>query len=169
MLLSIALIISVNTYSQNKSNKIKVYKAWIKLVDGSKDKGVLYTADSLGVKLTDGITSDNLNTISPEKIQEIRIRRTGSIGKGVWIGALSGAALGTIIGLASGDDEPGWFSFSKEEKATFGAMGFATLGAGFGALGGTAKKKIIINGDLNNYERQFKLIQSYSLNPNIHK
>jgi len=167
IILSIVLIICTNSFAQNKSDKIKVYKAWVKLLDGSKAKGVLYAADSSGVKLSDGITSDNLNTLSAEKIKEIRIRKKGRVGKGVWIGALSGATFGAIMGIASGDDEAGWFSFSKEEKAAMNAIGLGTLGAGIGALVATGKKKIIINGDLNNYKIQLGLIQSYSLNPNI--
>ncbi|MDU8885228.1 hypothetical protein RXV94_03585 [Yeosuana sp. MJ-SS3] len=166
LLFSIALIIGVNSYSQNKPDKIKVYKAWVKLMNGSIEKGVLYLADSTGVSLSDGMTSDNLQYIEAEKIREIRIRKKGSVGKGVWIGALSGATLGAIIGLASGDDQGGWFGFSKEEKAAMNAVGFGVVGAGFGALGGNAKKKIIINGHTNIYLENLKLIKSNSLTRN---
>ncbi len=41
---------------------------------------------------------------------------------------LGASASGAIIGFAQGDDPPGWFSMSAEEKATFLGVGFLATG-----------------------------------------
>ena len=58
--------------------------------------------------------------------------------KGAGIGLLIGAATGAVIGFASGDDGPGWFSFTAEEKAALGAVGLGGLGAVIGLIAGAA-------------------------------
>jgi len=168
VLLSIALIIGANAYAQNKSNKIKDYKIWVILTNGTQFRSVLYSADKEGIVIKKKSSTDSLDlaTINAENISSIKFRRKNSIGRGALIGGLSGVAVGAIAGFASGDDEAGWFAFSAEEKAAAGAAVLGTLGAGLGALVGTSKKKITINGDIKNYERQLELIQSYSLRRN---
>jgi len=153
--LGILLVFSVSLNAQNKKGKIKVHKAWVKLMDGTKVKGVLYAADSSGVKISSDIPTNNLNTISVNEIQEIRIRKKGKVGKGVWIGA----TLGAIIGLASGDDD----GYLGSKAATAIYMG--VIGAGVGALAGTSKKKIVVNGNAATYKNYLSLIQSYALVP----
>ena len=148
--LGILLVFSVSLNAQNKKGKIKVHRAWVKLMDGTEVKGVLYAADSSGVKISSDISTNNINTISVNKIQEIRIRKKGKVGKGVLIGA----TLGAIIGLASGDDR-----YSKAD----GAIVWGVIGAGVGALAGTSKKKIVVNGNAATYNNYLSLIQSYAL------
>ena len=135
-------------------------------MDGSKVmKGNLYSADKDGIKIIKGEPFDvsNLVSIEAKQIEKIKIRRKGQIGRGVWIGALTGASVGVIAGFVSGDDEPGFFSATKEEKALGAGITFGVLGSGIGALIGTGKKKIILNGDPENYKNQLKTIQRYAL------
>ncbi len=54
------------------------------------------------------------------------------------IGLLAGAFSGAFIGLASGDDPPGFLSFTAEEKAALGAFVFGGLGGVIGLIAGTA-------------------------------
>ena len=49
---------------------------------------------------------------------------------------MSGATLGAISGLASGDDNSGgWFSYTKEEKAIGTGVFLGIVGVGVGAGG----------------------------------
>lgn len=166
-LLGVLLFFPIGLNSQNKINKIKTHKVWITLVDGSKEKGILYSADGDFFKIMNNNSFDvtNLMSIEANKIEIIKIRRKGKVGKGAWVGALSGAGLGILIGFAAGDDDPGFLSSTKEEKAIGLGIALGVLGTGVGALTATAKKKIIINGKTLNYEQQLEEIQSYSLKP----
>lgn len=148
-----------------ESGKMKIHKIWITMVDGSTVKGSLYNANSLGVKVADNKSMDmsKLITIKAEKIQMIKIQRKGRIGKSILIGGGIGIVFGGLIGFTDGDDAPGWFSYSKEEKAMAGSIVFGVLGTGVGALVGTKKEKFIINGNIQNYEQHLKNIQGFSL------
>jgi hypothetical protein len=52
---------------------------------------------------------------------------------GLVYGLVGGALAGGVLGLASGDDPPGWFSMTAGEKAGLGAVAFGALG-GIGGL-----------------------------------
>ena len=51
-------------------------------------------------------------------------------------GFLSGAVIGGLIGFASGDDEGGFVSFSKEEKALGGGVALGLVGGLIGLIAG---------------------------------
>jgi hypothetical protein len=72
-----------------------------------------------------------LGTVDRAEIaaMDVSIRQETKIRKSAGVGFLIGAGSGVLIGLASGDDEPGWFSFTAEEKA-------AMIGVGLGLTGG---------------------------------
>ncbi|MGB5359417.1 MAG: hypothetical protein WBN27_05685, partial [Eudoraea sp.] len=141
---------------------------WVSLTDSSKVKGVLYSADENAIKIAKNYSMDvsNLTSINYQNLDILRIRRKGKVGKGAWIGALSGVGAGMLIGLIDGDDEPGLFSMTMEEKALLGGILLGVVGTGIGALIATKKEKIVINGDIENYEKMLKTIQSYSFTPN---
>jgi len=52
---------------------------------------------------------------------------------GLVYGFMGGALMGGVLGLASGDDPPGWFSMTAGEKAGAGVVVFGVLG-GVGGL-----------------------------------
>ena len=56
------------------------------------------------------------------------------------IGLLAGAGVGAIAGLASGDDPPGWFSFTAEQKAIMGAVVLGGIGGAVGLIAGALIK-----------------------------
>lgn len=66
--------------------------------------------------------------------------RTGrrSAGAAFWqgtgIGLVIGGALGAILGLADGDDPPGFFSQTAGEKAAMLGIGFGLIGAAIGGI-----------------------------------
>ena len=146
--------------AQMKTKKIKPYNVWIKMMDHSKEKGILYAADETYIKIAKNIASDdsNVKTIDPQTIEVIKIRRKGKVGKGALIGGLSGIGLSAIIGVSS---EEGFFS--KEESAAIAGILFVPLGTGIGALSGSKSQTIAVNGNLNNYLNWLKVLQSYTL------
>lgn len=111
--------------------------------------------------------------IDYNQIRWVHLKRKGSVGRGILIGAISGLAAGAIAGLVSGDDPPcqqnyssysyysplnnvfaglsysmcSAFRISAGEKALIGGtMGMVTGGLIGGILGAVARKKFTING-----------------------
>jgi len=97
-------------------------------------------------------------------IETVKIRRKGRIGRGVLFGALGGFALGGIIGLASGDDDPNncFFCLSAGDKALLAGIPLSIVGAGLGALIGSLKVKIPINGNISNFNRNKSKLRKYT-------
>ncbi len=153
------------------AQKRKPHKVWIKQMDNSTViKGFLYSADDDSVKISKtiaGIDSTSVIRVDAERINLIKLRRKGRIGRGIGIGAASGALLGGILGLADGDDEPGWFSATKEEKAVGGGVLLFIPGAAVGAGVGAIKKKIVIEGNMENYRKKIVELRTYSLNSSV--
>lgn len=152
------------------AQKSKPYKVWIDQMDNSNViKGFLYSVDEYSLKISKdktGLDSTSVIIVDAERINLIKLRRKGRIGRGAGIGAASGALLGGILGLADGDDEPGWFSATKEEKATGGGILLAIPGAAVGAGVGAIKKKIVIDGNMENYSMNLDKLRAYALNSN---
>lgn len=83
-----------------------------------------------------------------DDIDMITLRKKGRIGKGILIGAITGAASGTILGLiAASGSEGGFFEISAGEGAGMGFFGGAITGGIIGAIvGAVAKKTFTIHG-----------------------
>jgi hypothetical protein len=64
-----------------------------------------------------------------------RVLRKMAAGAGV------GALAGILIGVASGNDDPGFMSFTAEEKAMVAGVGLGILGAGIGTIVGLAQPR----------------------------
>jgi len=160
-ILVILLSFSVSIQAQKSSKKLKLYKVWITLINDTKVQGHLYAADDTSIKITEYNSLDvsNLTTIDSKHIDIIKMRRKGKIGKGAWIGAISGAGIGVITGLATEDSN--W----QGAVATGEGIIFGIIGTGVGAAIGAIKKKIQINGNSEVYKSHLLEIQSYSLIP----
>ena len=152
------------------AQKSKPYKVWIDQMDNSEViKGFLYSADDHSVqisKIAKGTDSASLLIVDAKRIKQIKLRRKGKIGRGAGIGAASGVLLGGILGLADGDDEPGWFSATKEEKAVGGGILLFIPGAAIGAGIGAIKMKIVIQGNMENYSMNLDKLRACALNSN---
>ena len=171
----VLLLVAPNICAQNKTKKIIVYKVWVTKMDGSKVRGFFYAADAQGVTISKSKTPDesNLLLVEAENIRLIKMRRKGAVGKGAGIGFLSGAAFGAIIGYASGDDGLrctstviGTLCFEGStagEKAIIEAIGLGIIGSGVGAIVGTSKKKIHIDGNIETYRIQLNSLTNYVL------
>lgn len=168
LIIAVTLAFGFGAYGQSKKGKIKIYKIWVLKIDGSKEKGFFYKANEKGITVSKSKSLDasNLILVEAENISLIKVRRKGAIGKGAGIGFLSGAAVGAGMGFAQGDDEPGWFSLTKEDKAVGIGVALGLLGTGVGAIAGTGTKKIPIYGDLETYLTQLNSLINYDLIPN---
>ncbi len=158
------LLFSIVLKAQNTANKIKVHKVWVTLVDGSNVKGNLYAADKEGIKIIKNKETDisNLIMIRAENISVVKIRRKGKIGNGALIGGLSGAGLSVLLGLTTNDDG----FFTKEEVMAISSVLFVPLGTGIGALAGSKRMILAINGDKELYNSNLEIIRSYSIRIN---
>lgn len=168
ILLVIFLCSSYVTIGQNTKNNIKVHKVWIFMVNSSKIiKGNLYAVEENAIKIIDNESFDisNLQSISPSQIEKIKIRRKGKVGKGIWIGGLTGLGIGIVSGLLSEDESDKLLGFSPEEKAVINGILLAPVGAGVGTLIASKKEVITINGDVESYKSQISILRSYSLIP----
>jgi hypothetical protein len=169
------LIVATMTFHISKAQdtpyrKTVAFKVRINTnADAPITKGYLYSIYDTSVYISEkpvffkGYTSDQqgLRKISYNDISKITLRRKGSTGRGMWIGALSGAGIGVIGGLASGDDRSNSNSwcipcFSAGEKAAvFGILsGLAGFGVGT-VVGSVAKKTFIIKNDKEKFN-EFK-------------
>jgi len=104
------------------------------------------------------VSGDSVNWIervSREKasanLNEVRtftlVKKGKGAVEGLLVGLADGFAGGFLIGFASGDDPPGWFSFSAEEKGlltgiVLGGLG-GLLGLASGATSGSKDKYIL--------------------------
>jgi len=106
------------------------------------------------------VTQDSIRWIDPETgsvhalptsdVTSVEIKRGGRGAlEGMGIGFLSGATIGAFGGFASGDDPPGWFSMTAEQKAAGGGLVLglsgAIIGLPVGALVGSKDIFILSN------------------------
>ena len=152
----LSILILGFTLSTATAQKVKTYKIWVALVDQEEVKGTLYSV-SKGELV---ILGEDLNQvkITPETIETIKLRKQGNVGKGAWIGAVGGAVVGGVAGLASGDDG----FITGEAMAAGGVILGAPPGALIGILIGSSKEKYTINGVRETYNSLLPKLQSYA-------
>lgn len=79
-----------------------------------------------------------LIAVRNQDIFHVILKGRSNILKGMGLGTLIGGGFGGFLGLASGDDPPGWFSFTAGEKAAMGAIAFGAVGFLVGTIAGVA-------------------------------
>lgn len=172
----VLLCFSIGLKAQNTPNKIKEYKIWITTIDQTKVKGILYFADERGINLfiSKKLNDSNMRFVEAQNIDYIRIRRSAKIGTGIWVGALTGFAVGGMVGLASGDDPEKTVNYgflgtythqgsSAGDKAMVIGLISSVPGAAVGAIIASKKVKIIINGNFETYQNKLNKIKSYAI------
>ena len=163
--------------AQDTFQKIKIYRTWVSLnSEPFKIKGVLYEVKDSSILVSRSVVIQDYSTdrfeiakLNINNIETIKTRRKNSIGKGVLIGAVSGLVVGVLIGLIDGDDPPctsgSWIClrYTAGQKALMAGVPLAVSGAGIGALIGSIKVKIPINGNINNYNRNKNKLRKYTI------
>jgi hypothetical protein len=82
--------------------------------------------------------SAGIIAVRNERIFHVVIKGKSNMLKGMGIGTAVGGGLGALIGFASGDDPPGFLSFTASEKAGAGAIVLGGLGFLVGTVAGIA-------------------------------
>jgi hypothetical protein len=108
-------------------------------------KGVYDVVHSTGTALTvrDRRTSEEIQ-LSLANVERLDVRlgrrsRGAGLVRGMALGLLIGAVPGAVLGYAAGDDPPGWFSFTAEEKAVLMGTLMGTAGTAVGGTIGAVK------------------------------
>lgn len=152
ILLALSLSFALHTvYPQ----KVKSFKVLVTLTDNSQYRGYLYSAaaDALVIKGEDFTEI----TIQPETIEILKLRRDNSLGRGAWIGALTGLAVGAAAGYAS-ESGSGWEDLGAIGGGIIGAPVGALIGVGVGSF----HKRIVIHGDRATYESHLSTLREYA-------
>lgn len=148
-------LISFTTVAQ----KSITHKVWVTLSDNSEVKGtILQVTEEAFVLVKEDLSKME---IYPQRIKTLKIRKTGSVGRGAWMGTVGGLLAGSLVGYASGDDAPGLLSWTAEEKAFAGAFVAAPTGTLLGMAIASGKETITVNGDLNLYKANLTQLKNY--------
>ena len=162
----ITFFISICTscaFSQEYPNlfKTRPYKMWVKPMNNTKVQKVYLSELQDSSIIYRNYSDFKTSKLMISDIKQLDFRRKEKIGRTILYGALSGFAFGGLIGLASGDDSGGFISFTAEEKAlVLGTMGGIT-GVIVGAIVGTMKIKIPIEGKHEEYINQKEKLKTY--------
>ncbi len=157
--------------SMDTGKRIIIYKARISLNNGEHAlKGVLYDVNDSSVLVSSSLFKKDYSTgkfelskINFRNIDLVKIHKKNSVGIGILIGAVAGFLVGGVIGYSQGDDPPGLFSLSAEDKAKTGGFLMAVGGAGLGALFGSIQIKIPINGSKENFNNNKSRLKKYTI------
>lgn len=137
------------------AQKVKTFKAWVTLTDNTQLRGYLYSAgdEALVIKGEDFAEK----TILPESIAVLKLRRENSLGRGAWMGAIGGVAVGAAAGYAS-ESGSGWEDLGAISGGMIGAPIGALIGVGIGSF----RKTFAINGDRATYLAHLFTLQQYA-------
>lgn len=158
-----------NMHSQ-EVRKPKRYITKVKtLQKGQKQVGYLAELNETSIMLMEKYTLTPLPEINVDQIKKVNFRRKGSVLKGAAIGTAVGFLGGMLI--FSGDEcknHGGSSIFGQsiglgcEQMGTLeGGAFMAQLGAITGALIGTCKKRIMINGSQERYEKKKEKMRQF--------
>ena len=173
-IIALCFLNSVN--AQDTVQKNKIYRTWITLnSEPFKTNGVLYEIKDSSILVSSSLvirdySTDRFETykLHINDIDTVKIRRKNSIGSGVLIGAITGFAVGGLMGLRSDDPpcpEGSWFClrFTPGTKALLAGIPLSIGGAGVGAIIGSVKVNIPISGSIDNYNKNKNKLMKYSL------
>jgi hypothetical protein len=135
ILLLIFLMLSV--FVQDSAAKEEKPGAQLRI---EKTDGSILQGELLALKGEDLVIAD---TGSYEKVivnvgemKSVRIVKKSGFLKGIGLGLLAGGGTGMLLGFASGNDDPGWFSMTAGQKAALGGLALGVLGTGIGGVCG---------------------------------
>ena len=153
-------------------HRIKLYQVWLKQPDVAIQlKGALFETKDSSLLLSNSLNIKDyregkyeVRQVDVRNINIIKIRKKGNIGKGTWIGAVSGFAVGGILGYWSYRTHPG--SYTMDNPTTIallitGACGIA--GTCLGAALGSVKIRIPIQGSQAKFKYSSIKLKKHSI------
>jgi len=151
--------------AQETATKNRKYKTWVKKTDSkSRLVGVLYQVEDTKLLISNSFEHEvyDLNQFEYQdvyayEIEKIKLRRKGSIGRGILIGVASGFVTGAIIGFVNGDEpcHPTCFIGGSAED-------LGLIGGVVGAVVGSLKISIPINGSESKFRYNLPGLKSYA-------
>ncbi|MEO9210371.1 MAG: hypothetical protein ABI208_04690 [Ginsengibacter sp.] len=115
------------------------------------------------------IENPSYKTYNYSEIEKVNIRTYGSVGRGIGYGALIGAGVGGIIGLASYHRDPySWFDIGPGVSAIAGAIISVIPGMIIGGIIGSKSKKFFIHRNKENFGNMKTSILEMALSKNGH-
>lgn len=124
--------------SSAASEKKRGAELLIQKKDGQAIKVELLAVKERQLILMDSLTLSEV-AVGIDEVRSIQIVKKSKFFKGLGLGLLSGGGAGAGLGLLSGDDPPGWFSFTAGQKVLLGGIAFGSLGAIIGGIYGVIK------------------------------
>lgn len=113
------------------------------------------------------IDNPSYQTYNYSKIEKVNIRKYRSVGRGIGYGALIGAGVGGIVGLATYHRDPNsWFDLGSGGSAFAGAIIGAIPGIIIGAIKGAQMRKFIISRDKENFDKMRETILEMAIGKN---
>ena len=176
-ILNIILILGCNLsilYAQDTLNQQRVQpRYWITLNNNSpristrlfevKDSSLVISKTS---KLSEYyIRNFTVSELNINQIKSVRYLNTNNVTAGMVLGGLAGMLVGVVIGTNE-EDSPDSFLGSgqtAESKAAGDIFYGAIIGAGIGALVGSFRIKIPLNGNPADYSRYKSLLEKQSV------
>jgi hypothetical protein len=115
------------------------------------------------------IENPSYKTYNYSEIEKVSIRKYGSVGRGIGYGALIGAGVGAILGLASYHRDPySWFDLGPGVSAIAGASIGVIPGMIIGGLIGLKMRKFIIHRNKEKFNEMKTSILEMSINKRGH-
>lgn len=140
-LLVIGLVVIVpigfSTYSYAKERKHGA-QVLIQKNDGQTLKGELLAVKEDKLILMDSVSLGGIS-VSVQDVMSVTIVKKSKFFQGLGLGFLTGGGTGVLLGFLSGDDPPGWFSWTAGQKALLGGLALGILGVPIGGIYGAAK------------------------------
>jgi hypothetical protein len=186
---TLLILLAGSLNAQTDSCDSHEYQIWVTTYDSvRRSTGVLFETRDSSVSILNARTDYLGNPAKPEiskinagLIDVVKIRRKGSTGNGVIIGALTGLAVGCVIDLiyySSWKNEEPKKSHNLADAITNSversdgyfwavavSVGLACMGtgAGIGAAVGSVKITIPINGSQEKFRQNKTLLESHSI------
>ena len=129
-LLTLGLVMPLAAREKAKGAEILVQKK-----DGQRIKAELLAVKDGRFILMDASTFSDV-TCAVNDIRSLQIVKKAKMLKGLGLGSLTGGATSTVIGFLSGNDKPGFMSFTAGQKALVLGVGLAAIGGLIGGVSG---------------------------------
>jgi hypothetical protein len=147
----LAMFICLPAFSQSKTAKI--YKAVVTTLAATESyTGIIKEVQDSSITI---VSDEGTETSIPStSVKRIKIWRTGTAGRGVLVGGLAGAVVGSLIFLSNEEDPYAFIAIPL----------FAGIGAIIGGAGGAVSnnQNIKINGDQRIFQENAEVIRKYA-------